>query len=104
LHLDSPSSTISLGSFTTERQFETLEEIKQYYINQAMNRMLRHKRSGFWTQVFGIATSDDIVKAYRNEMDVTLWEDAVEKGMAEVRTKTNKLLRNYKSMAVIYKK
>ena len=27
-------------------------------------------------------------------------EDAVEKGMAEARTKTNELLRNYKSMAI----
>jgi hypothetical protein len=100
LHLETPSSAINPEISTTEKQFETLEEIKQFYRNQATNRIQRQKRSGFWTKVFGIATSDDMVEAYKNEVDVALREDAVEKGMAEARTKTNELLRNYKSMAI----
>lgn len=98
--VETSSSTISPDISTTEKQFETLEEIKQFYRNQANNRIQRQKRSGFWTKVFGIATSDDMVEAYKNEVDVAMREDAVEKGMAEARTKTNELLRNYKSMAI----
>jgi hypothetical protein len=94
LHLEAPSSTINPEISTTEKQFETLEKIKQFYRNQATNRLQRHKRSVFWTKVFGIATSDDMVEAYKNEVDVALRGDTVEKGMAEARSKTNELLKN----------
>jgi hypothetical protein len=124
-------ANISPNDQTTEKSFETLDDIRTYFKNQSPSRVSRTKRSeirgnksadssekirtnklfyesfplerpkrsGFWTQVFGIATSDDMVEAYRNEIDVSMREDVVEKGMSEVRLKTNELLKNYKSMA-----
>ena len=100
LNMDFLYSTLAPDLATTEKQFETLEELRHHFRNQAASNMLRSKRSGFWTKVFGIATSDDMVEAYKNEVDVGLREDAVEKGMSEVRLKTNELLKNYKTMAV----
>jgi hypothetical protein len=60
----------------------------------------RTKRSGFWTNVFGVATSDDLVKAYQNELDINAREDHVEKTVSLITEKTNELLKNYKSMTV----
>ena len=60
----------------------------------------RTKRSGFWTKIFGVATSDDLVEAYRNEVDVGLRLDADEKTVEAISGKTNELLKNYKSLAL----
>jgi hypothetical protein len=60
----------------------------------------RQRRSGFWTSIFGVATSDDLIKAYENEIDIGIREDRVEKTVSLITDKTNELLTNYKSMAL----
>ncbi len=46
-----------------------------------------------------MTTSDDLVKAYQNKMDIGMMKDHV-KSVSLITEKTNKLLKNYKSITV----
>ncbi len=47
-----------------------------------------------------MATSDDLVKAYQNKVDIGMRKDHVKKSVSLITEKTNELLKNYKSITV----
>ncbi len=87
---DNNSTTQLLGDFIK----------KSYNLKFSLVTHNRTKRSGFWTKIFGVATSDDLVEAYKNEVDIGLREDHVERTVSDITKKTNSLITNYKQMTV----
>jgi hypothetical protein len=47
-----------------------------------------------------VATSDDLVKAYQNKVDIGMRKDHVKKSNSLITEKTNKLRKSYKSITV----
>ncbi len=47
-----------------------------------------------------MATSDDLVKAYQNKVDIGMRKDHVKKSNSLITEKTNKLRKSYKSITV----
>ena len=47
-----------------------------------------------------MATSDDLVKAYQNKVDIGMRKDHVKKSISLITEKTNKLRKSYKFITV----
>jgi hypothetical protein len=47
-----------------------------------------------------VATSDDLVKAYQNKVDIGMRKDHVKKSISLITEKTNKLWKSYKFITV----
>jgi len=60
--------------------------------------LTRTKRSGFWTNIFGIATTDDLVDVYKGEISLRDKEELTEQQVAELSKTTNNLITNYKNI------
>ena len=60
---------------------------------------LRHKRSGFFTNVFGLATSDDVVELFKSETALHYREDVIEKQVSNLTDISNVLVQSYKNLS-----
>jgi hypothetical protein len=63
------------------------------------NNKLRNKRSGFFTNVFGIATSDDVVELFKSETALHYREDVIEKQVSNLTDISNVLVQSYKNLS-----
>jgi hypothetical protein len=97
-HIRSVRSRRGVGSLTSS--FRTILDAIPLILFYNVTAASRKKRSGFWTSVFGVATSDDLVKAYQNKVDIGMRKDHVKKSVSLITEKTNELLKNYKSITV----
>jgi hypothetical protein len=67
--------------------------------NTAQTAYQRKKRSGFFTNVFGLATSDDVVELFKSETALHHREDAIERQVAILTNISNVLIQSYKNLS-----
>ena len=87
---------------STEEEYEDLNVptgFKKFRVIRTTDHNRRVRRSGWFTSIFGIATSDDIVGLFNSEVNLHEREEQVEEHIKNMTVSTNSLVSSIKNVS-----
>jgi hypothetical protein len=94
LHLDIHISNVTRNDFV-----ETIRSAKRSSESTTSHKRERRSWSGFWSSIFGTATSDQIHSVYENEVEILQEERNLQKTVTKLSESNNQIYDNIKKVS-----